>query len=214
MVFTVSSRLNHVAGLDEFLGRDLSRLDVASTSWTKDDQQSGEHVPGGSSRAVHGQLHLLARLWLVQLPCCWQDVPVHHTRHSADRQLDRHYRRQRLGLVQQQIHGPCLNAIASSLAFSYNWQSYLICTMRLKTIHLTFNHNFGRHRPIYKTGLLSDSCIRYSRLTSGQQPWRTERRRREGKTLLYYTECQHLLLLSASLLIHCMTVYVTARTVC
>ena len=31
---------------------------------------------------------------------------------------------------------------------------------------------------------------------------------------LYYTECQHLLLLSASLLIHCMTAYVTARSLC
>ena len=93
-------------------GRDLFRLDVASKPWKKDDQQSVEHVPSGSSPPVHGQLHLLARLWLVQLPCCWQDVPVQHTRHSADRQLDRHCRRQRLGLVQQQLHGPCLNSIA------------------------------------------------------------------------------------------------------
>jgi len=48
-------------------------------------------------------------LWLVQLPSFWQDVPVQHSRHSAHRHLDRHYRRQRLELVQHHLHRRRLN---------------------------------------------------------------------------------------------------------
>ena len=55
-------------------------------------------------------------LWLVQLPCCWQDVPVQHSRHSAHGQLDRHCRRQRLELVELALHPTPLNQLRTSLA--------------------------------------------------------------------------------------------------
>ena len=40
----------------EFLEGDMFRLGVASKSWKTDDQQGGEHVPGGASCQLHGQL--------------------------------------------------------------------------------------------------------------------------------------------------------------
>jgi len=54
------------------------RLAVACEARKKDDQQGGEHVPGGSSSAVHVQLQRVAGLRLVQLPRCRQDVPAQH----------------------------------------------------------------------------------------------------------------------------------------
>ena len=44
------------------------RLGMVSTRRTEDDQQSGEHYPGGSSSAVHAQLYAVSDLRLVQLP--------------------------------------------------------------------------------------------------------------------------------------------------
>jgi len=67
-------------------------------------EQRGEHVPGGCSAAVRAQLHAVAGLRLVQLPSYGQDVPAEHTRRPTRRQLDRHRRRRRLGLVEQRLH--------------------------------------------------------------------------------------------------------------
>ena len=54
--------------------RDLFRpAAVESKSWKKDGRQSGEHVPGGSSCGMHGQLQRVADLRLVQLPRRRQD---------------------------------------------------------------------------------------------------------------------------------------------
>jgi len=45
-------------------------------SGTEDDQQGGNHYPGGSSSAVYVQLHHVTELWLVQLPSFWQDNDI------------------------------------------------------------------------------------------------------------------------------------------
>jgi len=41
---------------------DMFRLAVEGKPWKEDDQQSGEHVPGGSSCQLHGQLQLVVGL--------------------------------------------------------------------------------------------------------------------------------------------------------
>jgi len=76
---------------------------VETASWSENDRQSGEHVPGGSSRRVHGQLQPVAGLRLVQLPRRRQDVPAQHSRHPTRRQLSRHPGRQRMGLVETHL---------------------------------------------------------------------------------------------------------------
>jgi len=65
----------------------MLRLDLAESQRTKDAQQSGEQFLRESSSAVHGQLHGVTDLWLVQLPPFWQVVPVQHTRHSTHSRL-------------------------------------------------------------------------------------------------------------------------------
>jgi len=62
---------------------DLSRLGLASKPRQKNDQQGGQHVPGGTSRRLPGQLQRVADLRLVQLPCRRQDVPAQHARPSS-----------------------------------------------------------------------------------------------------------------------------------
>jgi len=86
------------------------RLGMAPTRRTEDDQQSGEHLASESSCAVHDQVYAVTDLWLIQLPSQWQDVPTEHARHPARRQLGRHCRRQRLGLVEHQQHSSRLRS--------------------------------------------------------------------------------------------------------
>jgi len=52
---------------------------------------------------VPAQHSPVAGLRLVQLPSRRQDVPAQHSRHSAHRQLDRHRRRRRVGLVESNL---------------------------------------------------------------------------------------------------------------
>ena len=85
-------------------------------------------------------------MWLVQLPCCWQDVPAHRTRHSAHRQLDRPCRRQRLGLVQHHLHSTPLNFQRTTLCLTSRpivcqttcmlFSLMRLCSYRLSTILL------------------------------------------------------------------------------
>ena len=65
------------------LVNEMFRLSVERKPWKKDDQQSGEHVPGGSSCGVPGQLQRVAGLRLVQLPRRGQDVPAQHAHDSS-----------------------------------------------------------------------------------------------------------------------------------
>jgi len=115
------------------------RLAVGKSPRTEDDQQSGEHYPGGTSSAVHGQLYDVTDLWLVQLPSQRQHVRAQHTRHSTHRQRHRHGRRQRLDLVESDLLHWRLSTQEFLLYCSKQWHS---AELNAVTFGQTFLHTY------------------------------------------------------------------------
>jgi len=105
----------------------MFRMALVSVHWPQNDQQSGEHISGGLSAAMHAELHYVSGLRLMQLPSFWQDVWAQHSWHSAHCQLGWHRRRQRLGMVEQRVHTSCLMALSDMLLRCFTIARVLCC---------------------------------------------------------------------------------------